>query len=507
MRYFLRLCGLSGASPGFIAALMMAMMSAAVAAEDGVAAKPDSVTEKPDGVVAKQDGAPAKPDGVAAKPDGAAAKPDDVATKPDGVAAKPDAAAAKPDGVAAKPDGAAAKPDGVATKSMSPAANTVQGSSKDESTLLGAQLRLGKNLVEKLSSSKKAEQPNVIVSPASLAMVFSLLDIGANDQMRAAIGKTLGFGAAKGATKGDLESMRAAASSILKRAQEGGPLALADMIVFDPASKPYPEAMKKLQAAGADVSEEDLSKPETIARINAWVKEKTRGLIPSVVEESPQDAGLVAINALYFKDRWKQPFDPAATRDEKFEVSQGQSINVPMMHFEGRLAFRQDNKFVAAALSYASGDYELVVLTGKDAALGVNEFAIASGWLGGQGFEMSDGEIALPRFSASGSEDLLPVMDALGLAKARKAPGALKGFTATSQTIARVVQKTELRVNEEGTEAAAATAVTTLRSAMPRQYVKMVVDKPFMFALRDKRAGLVLLQGYVAKPEVMVDAK
>jgi len=496
MRYFLRLCGLSGALPGLVAALMMAMMSAAVAAEDGVAAKPDSVTEKADGVVAKPDGGVEKPDGVAAKPGG-------VAAKPDGEAAKPGGVAAKPAGVATKPDGVTAKPGAVPAKSTLPRAHTVQGKSKEDSTLLGAQLRLGNSLVEKLSSGKKAERRNVIVSPASLAMVFSQLDLGADDQMRAAIAKTLGFGAAKGAPKADLESVRAVATAVLKQAQEGGPLALADMIVFDPGSKPIPEALQRLKEAGVEVSVEDLSKPETIAQINAWVKEKTRGLIPSVVEQSPQDAGLVAINALYFKDRWKEPFDPALTRDEKFQVAQGQSINVSMMHFEGRLAFHQDSKFVAAALSYASGDYELVVVTSKDAPLGVNEFAVASGWLGGQGFEMSEGEIALPRFSASGSEDLLPVMDALGLAKARKAPGALKGFTATSQTIARVVQKTELRVNEEGTEAAAATAVTTLRSAMPRNYVKMIVDKPFMFALRDKRAGLVLLQGYVAKPEAM----
>ncbi|CAN7725090.1 serpin family protein [Bradyrhizobium sp. LjRoot220] len=452
MRHFLGLCGFPGAFAGFAAALVMATMSAAVAAEDGVAAKPETVT-------------------------------------------------AKPDGAAAKPDGVTAKPDGVAAKSAPPAATAPQGSSKDDPALLGAQLRLGHNLVDKLASGRKAEQPNVIVSPASLAMVFAVLDMGADEQMRAAIRKTLGFRVARGAAKGDLEGLRALATVVLKRAHEAGPLALANMVVFDPASKPYPQALQELTAAGAEASVEDLSKPETISRINDWVKAQTRGLIPAVIEETPQEAGLVAVNALYFKDRWKQPFDPSATRDEKFQVSQGQSINVPMMHSEGRFAFRQDGKFVAAALSYASGDYELVVLTSKDAPLGANEFAGVASWLGGgQDFAMSNGEIALPRFSASGAEELLPVIDALGLAKARKAPGALKGFTATAQTIARVVQKTELRVNEEGTEAAAATAVTTLRSAAPRQYVKMVVDKPFMFALRDKRAGLVLLQGYVAKP-------
>jgi serpin B len=340
----------------------------------------------------------------------------------------------------------------------------------------------------------------VIVSPASLAMVFSMLDLGADDQMRTAIRKTLGFRAAKGVPKGELENLRAIANSVQEQARDSGPLALANMIVFETASKAYPEAIQKLKTAGADVQEEDLSRPESIARINAWVKEKTRGLIPSVIEQTPQEAGLVAVNAIYFKDRWKQPFDPAATRNEKFHIARDQSKDVPMMHSEGRMAFRQNNKFIAAALSYASSDYELVVLTSKDEPVGVNEFAEVVGWLGGQGFDMSEGEISLPRFSASGREDLLPAIDELGLGKARRAAGALGGFSATSQVISRVVQIAELRVNEEGTEAAAATAVTTLRSATPRQFVKMIVDKPFVFTLRDRRTGLVLLQGYVAKP-------
>jgi serpin B len=108
----------------------------------------------------------------------------------------------------------------------------------------------------------------------------------------------------------------------------------------------------------------------------------------------------------------------------------------------------------------------------------------------------------MPRFSASGNEDLLATLDALGLEAARKAPDALKGLAAASQSISKVVQKTELRINEEGTEAAAATAVVATRSAAtaPDQYVKMVVDKPFVFALRDKPTGLVLLQGYVGEP-------
>jgi serpin B len=357
-------------------------------------------------------------------------------------------------------------------------------------------------------AGKKPEQANVMVSPASLAIVFSLLDLGASDPMRRAIAQTLGFGDVKETAKRDLETLRSVGTSVVGRANAGGPLALANLIVIDPVSKPYQPALERLQASGATVSVEDIGKPETIARINDWVKDQTRGLIPTVIEDPPDRAGIVAVNALYFKDRWKAPFDPASTRDEPFHMSGDKSMQVRMMHADGHFTFRQDGKFIAVELPYASEDYRLVIVTSKDTPLGVNEFADAAGWLGGQGFAMQEGEVAMPRFSASGSEDLLPTLDALGLEAARKAPGALKGFTATSQTISRVVQKTELRLNEEGTEAAAATAVMTTRSAVssPTQYVKMIVDRPFVFALRDKRAGLVLLQGYVGEPVALTEA-
>jgi serine protease inhibitor len=429
------------------------------------------------------------------------ADPKPVDAKP--VEAKPVEAQpveAKP--VDAKP--AEAKPVDARSADRKPA----DPKSADPKPMLGAQLRLGSNLVGKLAD-KKPEQANVVVSPASLAMVFSLLDLGASDPMRFAIARTLGFGDVKEAAKRDLEAMRSSGASVARRASAGGPLALANMIVFDPASQPFQPALQRLQAAGAAVSVEDISKPETIARINGWVKDKTKGLIPTVIEDPPELAGLVAVNALYFKDRWKAPFDPASTRDEPFHMSGGKSMEVPMMHADGHFIFRQNEKLVAVELPYASEDYRLVIVTSKDTPLGVNEFADAAGWLGGQGFAMQEGEVAMPRFSASGSEDLLPTLDALGLEAARKAPGALKGFSAKSQAISRVVQKTELRINEEGTEAAAATAVLTTRSAVtaPTQYVKMIVDKPFMFALRDRRAGLVLLQGYVGQPTPVKEAK
>jgi serine protease inhibitor len=373
--------------------------------------------------------------------------------------------------------------------------------------LLPAQLLLGRNLIDQLAHAKQ-KRPNIVVSPASLACILAFLDRGASQQMRRAIHHTLGFVEnAKDAPESDLEGVRSTAASILHHTGENGALVLANMIVFDPVSQPYQPALAGLRTAGADVSVEDLRKAGTIERINNWVKDRTKGLIPTILDQAPREPGLVAINALYFKDRWKVPFDPAETKVEKFHSLDGKSIDLPMMHLaEGEYAFRQNGTFVAVELPYASEGYRLVIITSKQTPAAVNEFAGVTDWLGGESFTPQQGEVALPRFSVSGQEELLAALDALGLAQARTSGDALKGFTAVSQTISRVVQRTELRVNEEGTEAAAATAVTTMRGLSPDGYVKMVVDKPFVFALRDRKSGLVLLEGYVAQPSELPDS-
>jgi serpin B len=89
----------------------------------------------------------------------------------------------------------------------------------------------------------------------------------------------------------------------------------------------------------------------------------------------------------------------------------------------------------------------------------------------------------------------------MGLFLARHSPRALQGFSDAPLEIARIFQKIELRVNEEGTEGAAATAVMTTRGIkIATDHIKMVVDKPFVFALRDDKTGLILFMGYVGAP-------
>ncbi len=371
--------------------------------------------------------------------------------------------------------------------------------------LLSAQSRLGENLIHYLADHAKVgakASANLIVSPASLASILSFVDLGANSLMRSAIHRTLGFKPAAGRrTAQDLAALRNSVSAISARTAAGGPLALANLLAFDLSTRPRQLALLGLSGAGADVLVDNLGDVKLIGRINDWVRQKTHDLIPSIIEEAPAEMGLVAINALYFKDRWKTPFDPARTQSEPFQTVSGKPVDVKMMHSPaGKFGFRQDDRFIATELSYTNDDFKLVVVTTKSAPAPVAEFAAVAGWLNGRGFELKSGEIGLPKSSLSAAEELLRPLDALGLRPARQMPDALNGFSAMSLVITRVVQKLELRLSEEGTEATAATAVVTTRSLGPHDHVRMIVDKPFMFALRDQKTGLILFTGYVGAP-------
>jgi serpin B len=172
-----------------------------------------------------------------------------------------------------------------------------------------------------------------------------------------------------------------------------------------------------------------------------------------------------------------------------------------MMHSKiASFRFRQNDRFIAAELAYANENFRLVVATTRSEPAPAQEFAAVAAWLNGQGFEARNGEIAMPKLTLSAEEELLRPLDALGLAAARHSPDALEGFSDEPLAIARILQRLELRLNEEGTEAAAATAVMTTRGLGTADRIRMIVDKPFLFALRDDKTGLMLFMGYVGAP-------
>jgi serpin B len=372
-----------------------------------------------------------------------------------------------------------------------------------EDRVLAAQSRLSLQLIQQLANERGAGN-NLVVSPASLAAVLSLLDVGADASMRAALYKTLGFDDDHpNAAAIDLENLRVLVSKLGKGVEDKDTiLKLANWIVFDPKSEPVDEALRRLRATGARVTQDDLSDPATIKAINDWVSEKTKGLIPSIIDQGPKMPGIVALDALYFKAAWLDQFNKSATHTEPFHLLGGTDFEVQMMaKLFSRVDFRQDGRFVAVDLPYKNSRFSLVVITTNDKPASAGEFTDVASWLYGDGFASARVQLSLPRFTIEDKNEMLDALDKLGLKEGRTSPMALGGLASNLAGISAITQKTYLRVDEEGSEAAAATAVTIERSAMPRsETVEMKVDKPFLFALRDAETGLILMSGYVGRP-------
>ncbi|MBO0751804.1 MAG: serpin family protein [Bradyrhizobiaceae bacterium] len=364
-----------------------------------------------------------------------------------------------------------------------------------------AQARLAFSLIEKIGSGAGQQ---ATISPASLAAAFDLVSIGADPALKAAIAKVLGF------PHDRADSGLAALAGIRAKLAAGGDaFTFADRIVFSPSNPPTEALLASLAKSNVPFETVDLTTSEGAKKIDDWVKEVTNGKIPELLGGPVPNAAFAALNALHFKSRWKTPFDPHATQPASFTGLDGKKAEVAMMRLDkGTRAFRQekfgerDNErnFVAIDLPFADERFSLVVVTTTGKPATAREFSPVGGWLsGGDRFKPHSGDLALPRFSAAAGQDLLKILDGLGLAKARKSPQALAGF-GPGIDLSQVIQRTVIEVTEEGAEAAAATAVIGTRMLLSDDSIHMVVDKPFIYALRDKTTGLILIAGYAGQP-------
>jgi serpin B len=368
------------------------------------------------------------------------------------------------------------------------AATPATARSDSNELLKAAQTKLAWELIERLS---KDDNTDSTVSPASLASAFGIVAEGADATMQAAIAKVLGFGAAD--TAKSLAALTSARATLA--ANNGGLFESADRIVFAADSVLPRHLALRLTKLGVTHSSEDLSTPEAVAKIDAWVNEVTKGAIPEILGEPLDKASFVVLNALHFKGKWKTPFDPHLTAQVPFQSADGKSGEAAMMRLpKAPRAYRTDENFIGVDLPFSDERFSLVVVTTLDKPARVEDFTAAKEWLSGAGFAERKGDLALPRFKLSERSDLLPTLDALGLDKGRHSPTALARFGQGTR-LTRVVQRAMIEVDEEGATAAAATAIIGRRAV--DDSLHMVVDKPFIFALRDNATGLILVAGYV----------
>jgi serpin B len=262
---------------------------------------------------------------------------------------------------------------------------------------------------------------------------------------------------------------------------------------------------------GAEFSTVDFVNETEKARkdINAWVERKTNDRIKDLIPRGALDSSsvLVLTNAVYFKGDWKTKFDPDATYDATFRSPAGET-DVEMMHRVDRYGYFEDDAVRLLELPYEGGDLSMVVALPVDdapSALTALESSLSdsllSSWV--DGLSMRKIDVHLPRFRIEwGTEELRNELKALGMKQAFRPDAAdFSGIGATRDLfISFVLHKAFVEVNEEGSEAAAATAVGIARTSVPTPPPVFKADRPFLFMIRDRRSGSVLFLGRLSTP-------
>jgi serine protease inhibitor len=253
----------------------------------------------------------------------------------------------------------------------------------------------------------------------------------------------------------------------------------------------------------ARVTTLDFDDPASVKTINAWVSDATAAKIPKIVESLDRDLVMLLINAIYFKGSWREKFDPALTQDAPFHGVAGDQP-AKLMHREGDMPYVTTPDFTAVDLPYGNSAFTMTVVLPRE---GKSVETIASSLRSAQWSTWMDQlhetkvDLHLPRFTVTWERMLNDDLEALGMHDAFVPDGA--DFTRLSPLgrklfISFVKQKTYVDVNEEGTEAAAVTAVGIALTSMP-QTVVMRVDRPFLFVIRERLSGTMLFMGKIVR--------
>jgi serpin B len=374
---------------------------------------------------------------------------------------------------------------------------------------VNASNELGGDLYGRLA----ATPGNLAFSPASISVALSMTYGGAKGDTAAEMAKVMHLPA----KADELHGGWATALGAWQKKTDAYELASANRLFAEKTFKleaPFTTLTK--DRYGAPVEGLDFRSAHEAQRkhMNDWVKTQTRERIVDLIPERgvSADTRLVLVNALYFKAQWKEPFDADSTAEGEFFANGDKAVKVPMMNHTTNRRYAEIDGAKVVELTYKDGDMTMLfVLPEKTDGLPELEKKLSaaevSGWAGKLAYERV--WVTLPRFKIDPPEsiNLVETLEGMGMKLAFDAEKA--DFTGIANPpspadrlyIGAVFHKAFLAVDESGTEAAAATAVSMPRAGgMPKEPKRFLADHPFLFLIRDAESGAILFMGRVVDP-------
>jgi len=356
-----------------------------------------------------------------------------------------------------------------------------------------------------------SEKGNVFFSPYSISAALAMTYAGAREKTEKEMAETLHFSL----SQADLHPAFGELQAVLSRIQQAGNCKL------HTANSLWPQQGQRflneylslaeryygVSITPVDYTTED-AREAARRTINKWVEERTQGIIKDLLQ--PQHLNeftrLVLSNAIYFKGLWERQFDPDDTKEAVFHLTQKKSIDVPMMNQEAEFGHTESRGLQILELPYRGNELSMLVLLPNE----IHGLSQLEGSLSVESIERWRSSLErkkvmvfLPKFKMTLAIELKPVLQAMGMIDAFQFPQAnFAGFDGNPQWffIGQVVHKAYVDVNEEGTEAAAATAVVMGMGGMGVRPPVFRADHPFLFLIQESRTGSILFMGRVTDP-------
>lgn len=346
---------------------------------------------------------------------------------------------------------------------------------------------------------------NQFLSPYSISSALAMAYAGAKGNTEAQMAKVMRYGLPQDA----LHKAFGQLNEVLNKPSKDYKLAVANALWSQVGlnfMKGYLDAVQIGYGPGLRLVDFAGRTEEARLAINKWVEEKTENKIKELIKPDVLNplTRLVLTNAIYFKGQWEQQFKKELTRDADFFLTDKPKVKVPFMNQQGSFNYAEEDGLQVLEMPYAGGDLSMIVLLpGSTSDYSKFEkkldYATFMRVLGKLSNETVD--VSIPKFKFEAELGLGGTLQRMGMTDAFSETLAdFSGISDTFLYITAVIHKAFIDVNEEGSEAAAATAVVMGTKSIGPQPKHFIADRPFFFAIRDLRTGSILFMGRVLDP-------
>jgi serpin B len=360
-----------------------------------------------------------------------------------------------------------------------------------------------------LYQALRGQSGNLFYSPYSISLALAMTYAGARGETEAEMAEVLHFSLPQGQLHPAFNSLDLQLNQQLEGEEQPFELNIANSIwgqqdfTFEPD---FLDVLAENYGAGLRLVDYVQAAEAARLQINGWVEDETQDKIKDLIPPGAFDplTRLVLANAIYFKAAWQNQFEEFATKDAPFTLLDGSQVTVPTMHQLEGMPYASGDGWQAVELAYAGGRQSMLVLLPAQEQFEAIEANLDASFLAEivEAMQWQQVDLAFPKFSMETEYELDRLMASMGMPLAFDADRAdFSGMTADGELhISAILHKAFVDVNEEGTEAAAATAVIMRLESAPADPLKVQVDRPFIFMIRDNETGSILFTGRVLNP-------